>query len=51
MFPFFMEILTMFILLLLLQMSQEHIHCLIPGGVCVWITKLDVDYGISLDSP
>ena len=41
----------MIILLYFLLTSQKLIHCIKPVGICIIITKFDVDYDVSLLLP
>ena len=51
MFPIFVAMLMVFIFLFLIPTIQELIHCLLPVGVHVRVSKYDVDYGASLAFP
>ena len=51
MFPLWVIVLTTFIFVLLLPFIQELFHSLLPVGVCVQLSKSDVDYVISMDFP
>ena len=45
------EVITVLVLIFLIQMIQELIPWLILVGICVSITKPDVDDGVRLDLP
>ena len=46
-----MEVITVFILLLLLPTIKDLIHWFIPVGIRVRISEFGVDYGVSLAFP
>ena len=51
MFPLFLEMIAMIIFLLILPKSQELINWILLVGVRAWVSKSEVDYGVSLDFP
>ena len=51
MYPFFMAVLTVLILIFPLPKIQELIYWLILVGIGVIIPKSDIDDGVSLDFP
>ena len=48
-FLLLVAVINMFIFLFLLSSIQEIFHWFLPVGVCVWISKYEIDYGVSLD--
>ena len=51
MIPLLISVLTVLILVLLLPTRQEIIHWFVLVGVCIQVSKSDIDYGVSLDLP
>ena len=50
-FPLIVAVLTTNILIFLLPYIHEIFLWLLTVGVCIWVSKYDVNYGISLDFP
>ena len=46
-----MAVITVFIIIFLIPTVQELIHWFLPVGICVQVSKLDINYGISLGFP
>ena len=44
-------VINMLILILILPTIHEIIYWFMPVGVCVRVSKYDVDYGVSMDFP
>ena len=51
MFPLIVSVIIVLIFILLLPTSQELIHWFVLVGIRIFISKSDVNYGISLDLP
>ena len=50
-FPFLVAVITVVVFLFLVPTSQKLVYWLIFVGICLSISKYDIDYGISLDFP
>ena len=50
-FLLIVEVLTVLIFIFLIQTIQEIVHWFILVGICIRVSKFDVDYGVSLDLP
>ena len=48
-FLFLLKVLTVFIFIFILPLIKELFHWFLPVGVCVRVSKSDVNYGVSMD--